>query len=243
VLFTITTFDEEVASHFEPHSPPPDRRLEALGRVARSGLTTGVMLCPILPGITDDVDYIEEVVRRAKDAGAQFVLCGGLTLKEGPQRERFTDALGRYYPHLVPLYGQLYGAGHSPPREYGRQVGRLAREICRRYGIPDRMPRPIIRGEELADNKRISEALFLRAFELELDSEGASGYRAWAYRRAAWVIDELDEDLAAIYRRKGLKGLIGLPSIGSGIARFIVSLLEGEGRRPRPYALIFLGLC
>jgi DNA repair photolyase len=135
VLFTITTLDTAVVSRFEPYSPSPERRLAALEQVAKRGLTTGVMLCPYLPGISDDEAHIGEVVRRARDAGAQFVLLGGLTLKGGPQKDRFAEVLGHYYPHLVPRYEQLYSAGYSPSKEYSRRVDRMAREVCRRHGI------------------------------------------------------------------------------------------------------------
>ena len=223
VLFTITTFDPVVVQRFEPYAPSPERRLAALERVAKTGLTTGVMLCPHLPGISDDEAHLDEVVRRAKDAGAQFVLHGGLTLKEGPQKARFLEALERYYPHLLPRYEELYSAGYSPQREYSRRVGRLAREICRRHGIPDRVPRPILPDEELAVNKRVAEGLFLRAYEKEL--EGEAEHRVWAYRKAAWTVDELDESVAEIYEREGMKGLTALPHIGIRMAEVIASLL------------------
>jgi len=228
VLFTITTLDPVVASRFEPYAPPPERRLAALERVAKTGLTTGVMLCPHLPGISDDEAHLEEVIQRAKDAGAQFLLHGGLTLKEGPQKERFLEALERYYPHLLPRYEELYSAGYSPQREYSQRVGQLAREICRHYGLPDRMPRPILPGEELVVNKRVAERLLLRAYEMEL--EGEAEHRIWAYRKAAWTVDELDENLADIYEREGLRGLTALPHIGSSIARVIAPLLGDIAR-------------
>jgi len=220
-----------VVGRFEPYAPSPERRLAALEQVARVGLTTGVMLCPHLPGISDDEAHLDEVVRRARDAGAQFLLHGGLTLKKGPQKARFLEALERYYPHLLPLYEKLYRAGHSPQREYSCRVGQLAREICRRHGLPDRMLRPILPNEGLTVNKRIAERLFLRVYEMEL--EGEPEYRIWAYRKAAWAADELDRDLAEIYRREGLRGLAALPRIGGSIAGVIASLLgeiEGESR-------------
>jgi DNA repair photolyase len=223
VLFTIITFDPVVTSHFEPYAPSPERRLAALEQVAKTRLTTGVMLCPHLPGISDDEDHLEEVVRRVKDAGAQFVLHGGLTLKEGPQKARFLEALERYYPHLLPRYEELYRTGHSPQREYSCRVGQLAREICRRHGVPDRMLRPILPDDELAVNKRIAERLFLRAYEMEL--KGEAEHRIWAYRKAAWTVDELDESLVEIYEREGMSGLTALPYIEGRMAEVIVSLL------------------
>jgi len=226
VLFTITTFNAVEASRFEPHSPSPERRLAALEQVAMSGMATGVMLCPYLPGISDDLAHFEEVVRRAKDAGARFVLFGGLTLKEGLQKDRLIEVLERYYPHLVPQYQQLYGGNYTPSREYSSRVGRMARDVCLRHDMPYRMSRPILPGDKLAVNKRVAENLFLRAYEMELD--GGSEHRVWAYRKAAWTVDELNENLADIYRRKGTRGLTALPSIGSSLAGVVISLLKEE---------------
>ena len=228
VLFTITTFDPLVAERFEPYAPSPERRLAALEQVAEAGLTTGVMLCPYLPGISDDEAHLEEVVQRAKNAGAQFVLHGGLTLKKGPQKARFLETLECYYPHLLPRYEELYSEGYFPRGEYTFRVSQLAREICRRHGVPDRMSRPILPGEKLVVNRRIAEKLLLRAYEMEL--ERGTGYRTWAYRKAAWTVDELDESLAGIYEREGISGLTALSHIGSSIAGVIASLLE-ETRR------------
>jgi len=216
VLFTITTLDPVVAARFEPYAPSPERRLAALERVAEAGLTTGVMLCPYLPGISDDEAHLEEVVRRVKDAGAQFVFHGGLTLKEGPQKTRFLETLERYYPHLLPRYEELYSEGYSPRGEYVSRVSRLARELCRRHTIPDRMSRPILPGEEFVVNKRIAERLLLRAYGMEL--EGGAGHRIWAYRKAAWTVDEWPENVAGLYAARGEAGLRELPGIGQSLA-------------------------
>ena len=224
VLFTITTFDPVVAARFEPYAPSPERRLAALERVAKAGLTTGVMLCPYLPGISDDEAHLEEVVRRAKDAGAQFVFHGGLTLKEGPQKTRFLETLERYYPHLLPRYEELYSAGYSPRGEYISRVSRLARELCRRHTVPDRMSRPILPGEEFVVNKRIAERLLLRAYGMEL--EGGAGHRIWAYRKAAWTVDEWPENVAELHADRGEAGLRELPGIGQSLAGQIARWLR-----------------
>jgi len=226
VLFTITTFDTTVSSRFEPYASTPEQRLKALSEVAKSGLTTGVMLCPYLPDISDNKASITEVVQRAKDAGAQFILYGGLTLKEGPQKDRFVEALERHYPSLVSRYKQLYSVGHAPERDYSCREGRMVREICRQIGIRYRMPRPILPGERLVVNKLVAEKLFLRVYEMELDGE--LEHRIWAYRKAAWTIDELDGSLLDIYRHDGVEGIMALPSIGSSIAKVIVSELRNK---------------
>jgi DNA repair photolyase len=221
VFFTITTFDEQIAGRFEPGASPPERRLEAMRAVTDAGLVTGVAMMPLLPGISDDDGNMEDVVKRVEDAGGQFVLAAGLTLKEGAQRSRYMGFLDQYYPQIVPLYHQLYGEGYETRGDYAPLLLRRAREICARHGIADRMSRPVLPGDPLSANKRIAERLFLRAYDLFL--ERAAGYRQWAYRKAAWAIDELEDDVQDLYRRQGRKGLQSIKGIGKTLA------LEIEG--------------
>jgi DNA repair photolyase len=216
VFFTITTFDEGIASQFEPGASTPQRRLEAMRRVAEAGLSTGVAMMPLLPGVTDGDSNIREVVSRVRDAGGQFVLGGGLTLKEGAQRERYLGFLERHYPDLLPLYNQLYAGGFETRGGYGPQLLRRVREICVELGIPDRMRRPILAKDPLAGNKRIAERFFLRAYDLFL--EEAPSYRQWAYRKAAWSIDEMEKDVRSLYHQQGKKGLLGIKGIGDRLA-------------------------
>src|SRR3990170_304822 len=53
VMFSITTVDPAIAREIEPDVPPPQRRLEAMRALAEAGIPTGVLLAPVLPGITD----------------------------------------------------------------------------------------------------------------------------------------------------------------------------------------------
>ncbi len=87
------------------------------------------------------------------------------------------------------------------------------------------MPRYIAPGP-LAVNKRIAERLFLKTYDLEL--EQAHSYCSWAYRKAAWTIDELFENVNDIYHSHGEASLCELPGIGKGLAREIASWLEVE---------------
>ncbi len=65
-------------------------------------------------------------------------------------------------------------------------------------------------------NLRIAERLAEAAALLE--QQGASPFRAGAYRRAAGVVADLEEDAGAILKRAGPEGLMALPGIGPSIA-------------------------
>jgi DNA repair photolyase len=49
VGFTITTADEKVRKIFEPYAPPIEKRVEALDLLHSAGITTFVMIAPMLP--------------------------------------------------------------------------------------------------------------------------------------------------------------------------------------------------
>ncbi len=101
------------------------------------------------------------------------------------------------------------------------------RELYARRGLRNRMPRYIPSGP-LAANKRIAERLFLKTYNLEL--EEAKSYHIWAYRKAAWAVDEWPESIAEIYRARGKTGLRKLPGIGANLAGQIAGWLEEDSR-------------
>ena len=88
------------------------------------------------------------------------------------------------------------------------------------------MPRPVIPGDKLAINKRIVERLADQAYTLEL--EAAPQPQIWAYRKAAWAVEDLEQDIRLIYKSMGLKGLQSIPNVGSGLAGTIGKWLAGQ---------------
>ena len=53
----------------EPRAPTPERRLEAIERLAAAGVPVGVMAAPIIPAVNDG--EIETILTRAYAAGAR----------------------------------------------------------------------------------------------------------------------------------------------------------------------------
>jgi hypothetical protein len=150
---------------------------------------------------------------------------------EGAQAERTLAAARRFDPGLEEGWRRLYRwekegrPNYSPQREYIAHLGSRVRELCARHGLLDRMPRYVKPGP-LAINKRIAEKLFLKTYDLEL--EQADEYRIWAYRRAAWTVDELAESILALYQARGETGLTELPGLGRSISKEIAGWLENN---------------
>ncbi|MFN2300076.1 MAG: radical SAM protein [Anaerolineales bacterium] len=236
VTLSFSNVDPALRRAFEPRSPGIEQRLQAMEKIAEAGILVGMNLMPILPVLGDDDAHLEAAVRAAKDHGAAFVLAGGLTMA-GVQAERSLAAAKQVDGAAEAAWRKLYvwprggQPNYEPPPEYAIRIGRKVRALCDRFGLRDRMPRPAWPGL-LAANKRIAERLFLKIHELELDR--APQHRIWAYRKAAWTVDEWPVGIDALFAAKGENGLRDLPSIGAGIAKEIGEWLKST---PSPHTL------
>jgi hypothetical protein len=128
-------------------------------------------------------------------------------------------------PQLASQYRRLYPPGQfGPTRSDWRAVALRLREQCQQYAISDRMPRPIIPGDKRTLNKRVVEALAGQIYRMEL--QGESSRRVWAYRRAAWAVEDTPQDLGLIYNRMGVKGLEGIENVGPKLAQVVEALIR-----------------
>jgi DNA repair photolyase len=221
----ITTKDDKTRDLFEPNAPSTASRFNALRQFSEKGILTGVAFMPILPFIYDDDENLEAVVKTTAENGGKFVLAGGLTLAT-TQKERYFMIVSKHFPELLPEYEQLYAENYGPDSKYYGELGKKVSKLCQRYGISDRMPRYVREGS-LAVNKLVSEKLHNKAYRMELD--GVASYKLWAYRKAAWTLEDLTESVAEIYAQSGTKGLESLQGIGKSLASEIeVQLKEIE---------------
>jgi hypothetical protein len=147
------------------------------------------------------------------------VLASSLTLSD-QQKGFFWKVLEGRFADLLPLYQRIYPPGSYSPRNYpwNRMALRI-RELCEKYGIRDRVPRPIIPGDKRALNKRIVETLADRLHEMELKQEAEA--KIWAYRKAAWAIEDLPQNIGLVYRTMGLRGLQSIEGVGERMGRVI----------------------
>lgn len=95
VLLSLTTLDPDLSAKMEPRASAPRRRLAAIEALAAAGIPAGVMIAPVIPGLTDH--EIPAILAAAKDAGAT---CAGfvplrLPLDVAPL---FEDWLARHFP-------------------------------------------------------------------------------------------------------------------------------------------------
>ncbi len=123
VCVSIATMDPAVAREIEPTVAPPAQRLRAVRTLVDRGIRTGVLLAPILPGLTDTPERLAAVIGAARDAGASFV--GHRVLHLGQvTKDAFHQFLRRTHPELLPLYRRLYPGQYAPP-SYEREIARV----------------------------------------------------------------------------------------------------------------------
>jgi DNA repair photolyase len=156
---SVPTLEERAWRATEPHTPNPRARLEAVGELARAGIRTGVLVAPLMPGINDSPEQVEEIVRLAEEAGASYVSGIALHLRAGV-REVFFEWLRAERPELVERYERLYRRGAYAPPEERKRLGRLIRT---REGEPSEWRRADVRNHTLGlPGKRegVQERLF-----------------------------------------------------------------------------------
>lgn len=133
VAFSIPTLDEAIQKKLEPGTAKPLKRLAAMRQLVDAGVLCGVMMAPIIPGLTDDDIHLEEVIAAAKAHGASFIAPNVLHLKPGT-KEWFMPALRDAYPHLTARYEKYY-RGPYAPREYTQHVIERVSELRQKWGM------------------------------------------------------------------------------------------------------------
>jgi DNA repair photolyase len=134
VGLTVTTTDERLARLLEPKAPPPSKRLEAVRALSQAGIRSGVMLMPVLPGLTDSPRSLEAVARAAAESGARFLYAGVLFLMPSAMKQ-FMPFLEREYPRLVKRYRKLYARSAYLNGEHKEEISRLVAALRTRYGL------------------------------------------------------------------------------------------------------------
>jgi DNA repair photolyase len=141
VSMSVGTLDEDVRRIVEPGTPPGGRRLQVLERFADAGIRTGVLVAPILPGLTDDEEHLDEVLAACAAAGVRSAT--PIVLHVRPTiREHFMPWLRETYPWLYPRYVELYGRRAYAPKAYCDEIASRFARLRLRHGLAASAGRP-----------------------------------------------------------------------------------------------------
>ncbi len=134
VSFSVGTLDRAVWRLTEPGTPPPDRRVEALRRLTAMGIPCGVLVAPVLPGLSDSEAQLTHVVEACAEAGATSI--GGVALHlRGTVRGHYFDWLERERPDLVRLHRGRFRRGAYQEDAERERIEGVVRAAARRCGV------------------------------------------------------------------------------------------------------------
>lgn len=135
VYFSISTVDLDLWRQVEPGTANPFKRLAALGVLRQAGVPAGVLMAPVLPGLTDSVAAIDGVARAAAAQGALFF--GAAPLRLMPTvKEHYLEFVAGAFPELSARYAAAYPGTNAPPA-YTRALEQRVRRIRARYHFAD----------------------------------------------------------------------------------------------------------
>jgi DNA repair photolyase len=133
VFFSITTVDLDLWRTVEPGTANPFHRLRAMRTLREAGVPAGVMMAPILPGLTDSVTSIEAVAAAAREHKAAYFSATALRLAPHV-KEFYLGFVADEYPDLLSRYQRAYPGAYAPP-EYRAKLDARIQRIRQQYGF------------------------------------------------------------------------------------------------------------
>jgi DNA repair photolyase len=215
VSFSFSSTNDEISSIFEPGVPTPKARLETLVKFKKEGIPCGMYLMPVIPFVTDTQDIMEETIRKAGEINLDFIVFGGMTLKEGRQKEYFMKTLKKKYPELVPEYANIYlkDKWGSPTKEYYRSISETFNLLSKKYRIPRRIPSRLYK-DILEENDLVVVILE------QLDYLAKLGDKHSPYGYAAYSISKIKDPLSK--RKDTLRSIKGVGKVTESIIKEIL---------------------
>lgn len=136
VCVSVPSVDEAAWRSLEPGTAPPLQRLKAVRRLVDAGVRAGVLMAPVVPGMTTSRAKLERTVAAIADHGAAFLGMQLLYLEDGT-RTHFMGYLARERPDLRERYERLYTRKYAPP-DYVRRLKDVFAELRVKYGMNGR---------------------------------------------------------------------------------------------------------
>ena len=136
VYMSVPTVDEDAWRILEPGTAHPLQRLRAVRELNDAGIRAGVLMNPIVPGLTSQPAKLETTIKAIADHGAAFMGTNLLYLKDGT-RVHFMNFLEKHFPPLAAKYQRLYRGAYAPD-SYAKEVRGMVRMLQKKYRVSKR---------------------------------------------------------------------------------------------------------
>lgn len=150
VGISVTTLDSDLSRRMEPRASQPRLRLRAITELAAAGIPAGIMIGPVIPGLTDH--EIPAILKAGAQAGARHAHYTMLRLPHGVKDhfqtwldEHFPDRAGRVLAHVRDMRGgKLYDSSYTTRMRgegpYAEQIAAMMNLYKKRYGLNNIWP-------------------------------------------------------------------------------------------------------
>jgi DNA repair photolyase len=151
VFISVTTLDSELARELEPRASQPRRRIEAIEQLSKAGITTGALVAPVIPGLTDH--EMPSIVQAVSAAGAKIAGYVPLRLPYGVAH-LFEEWLSLHRPmQKEKILGRIreirngrlndpnFGSRLRGEGVYANQLAELFQVCCRKSGLNTTRPK------------------------------------------------------------------------------------------------------
>jgi len=216
VSFSLSSADDSITKAFEPRASLASEKLEAIEYFKNEGINSGIFLMPVIPFITDTYDMIENTIKNAVKVSADYIVFGGMTLKEGKQKDYFYDFLKNFDENLIYNYLSIYKDDNwgSATKDYYIHINKIFHNLSRKYNIPKRIPMKIF-CDVLDENDKIQ--VMLEQLDYLIKQTGKTS----PYGYAANSISKLDRPISEI--RNSIRNLKG---VGPFTQKLILEILD-----------------
>jgi DNA repair photolyase len=133
VYMSVPTVDEDAWRMLEPGTAHPLQRLRAVRELNDAGVRAGVLMAPVVPGLTSQPARLERTIKAIADHGAAFMGANVLYLKDGT-RTHFMGFLEKNFPELFVKYQKLYSGAYAP-KSYAKEVQAIVKLLQERHGL------------------------------------------------------------------------------------------------------------
>lgn len=143
VFFSITSLNQDLTRKMEPRTSSPAKKLEAIESLSKKGIPVGVLVAPVIPGLTDE--EIPAILRETSMRGAKWASLQMLRLPFAV-KDLFVEWLRREYPdrenRIVSRLKQVregklssyeFGERVRGTGETAKAIHQLFRASCRKY--------------------------------------------------------------------------------------------------------------
>ena len=166
VFVSVTTLDPALTPKLEPRAALPAHRLAAIEKLTQAGIPAGVLIAPVIPGLTDH--EMPAIINAAVNAGAR---CAGFVPLRLPYgvASLFEDWLTRHFPERKDKVlnrirairgGKLndpnFGSRMQGKGVFAQQIGKMFEVACRKAGIEGHRPKLSIESFRIPPGRQLS---------------------------------------------------------------------------------------